>query len=57
MHVYYLDKLIEFGMEINEVDVAPFVAATRPVHDMFVGDLVAQEKYDAVIALLEDFRN
>jgi len=57
MHVYYLDYLIEYGMVINEIDVAPFAAATRPVHDMFLGDLVDQEKYDAVLALLEDFRN
>ena len=57
MHIIYLEELVDFGMIVGEVDVAPFAEATRSVHDMFVGDLVDPEIYAVALALLEEFRN
>jgi len=41
-------ELEKKGMKINIVDKAPFVAATKPVYDKYIGNLVSQESYDAI---------
>ena len=51
-----LAELEREGMVINFVDTAPFVAATQSVYDMFVGDLVTQASFDAVMSFLESYR-
>lgn len=47
-----LKELEESGMKVNTVDKAPFVEATQSVYDKYVGDMVSQEAYDQVKALL-----
>jgi tripartite ATP-independent transporter DctP family solute receptor len=58
MEEYQMNELREFGMAINEInDVEEFAAASISVHEQYVGDLVSEEAYATVLALLEEFRN
>jgi TRAP-type transport system periplasmic protein len=43
MNKEYLDKLVKAGVEINEVDLAPFVEVARPLHDELAATVDATE--------------
>ena len=52
-----LDYFQDIGIQINFVDIAPFVAATRPVYDRFIGNLIPQQAFDDVMRFLNNVRN
>ena len=57
--IYFLRILgkAHIGIQINFVDIAPFVASTRPVYDRFIGNLIPQQAFDDVMRFLNNVRN
>ena len=47
-----LAELEKEGMKVNVINVAPFVAATKPVYDKYIGNMIPQKAYDAVKRIL-----
>jgi TRAP-type transport system periplasmic protein len=39
----FMDRVIEAGVQVNEVDLAPFVERVRPLHDEFAAQLGAED--------------
>ena len=47
-----LAELEKEGMKVNVVNIGPFVEATKPVYDKYIGNLIPQKAYDAVKRIL-----